>query len=149
MPICKRCDTDLPVNDFYKNDSTCKECRKRLVRENRKKNIQYYREYDRKRAGNADRVCARRKYQKTENGIAAMKRSREKYMAKYPLRRAAHIIVGNALRDNKMQRMPCEDCGSENNVHAHHDDYTKPLEVRWLCRECHTEWHKHNTPVYE
>lgn len=31
----------------------------------------------------------------------------------------------------------CENCGKECKPHAHHDDYAKPLEVRWLCPPCH------------
>jgi len=36
---------------------------------------------------------------------------------------------------------PCEVCGAEK-VDAHHDDYAKPLEVRWLCRTHHGEVHR-------
>lgn len=35
---------------------------------------------------------------------------------------------------------PCEVCG-EAKVDAHHDDYTRPLEVRWLCRNHHVQHH--------
>lgn len=48
------------------------------------------------------------------------------------------------LRDNiyrgKIQRMPCEVCG-ETKSHAHHDDYSKPLQVKWLCPKHHKELH--------
>ena len=36
---------------------------------------------------------------------------------------------------------PCEDCGSED-VEMHHEDYTKPLHVNWLCRSCHMARHE-------
>lgn len=35
---------------------------------------------------------------------------------------------------------PCEVCGSEI-VDAHHDDYSKPLDVRWLCPLHHRRLH--------
>ena len=44
------------------------------------------------------------------------------------------------LRDKKIKRKPCEVCGNLR-VHAHHDDYYKPLEVRWLCVKHHNELH--------
>ena len=36
----------------------------------------------------------------------------------------------------------CEICGTVKNVEAHHDDYAKPMDIRWLCRTHHREHHK-------
>lgn len=55
--------------------------------------------------------------------------------------------VAEALKSGKLIRQPCEICG-DSPAQAHHDDYNKPLEVRWLCRKCHTEWHMNNSPIY-
>ena len=44
------------------------------------------------------------------------------------------------IRRGKIQKQPCEVCG-ELKVEAHHQDYNKPLEVQWLCRERHMEIH--------
>jgi hypothetical protein len=40
----------------------------------------------------------------------------------------------------KLVPKPCEGCGSDR-VEKHHDDYTKPLQVRWFCRGCHLQLH--------
>lgn len=44
------------------------------------------------------------------------------------------------LRRGKIKKQPCEVCGSDNSQ-AHHEDYSKPLEVKWLCRIHHLEIH--------
>jgi transposase-like protein len=63
---------------------------------------------------------------------------------------AAHVIVRNAIRNGKFtQANNCSVCDSTEKIEGHHDDYTKPLEVRWLCEKCHKEWHRHNKPIYE
>lgn len=59
-----------------------------------------------------------------------------KWQAANPEKRAAHKAVEKALRNGKLERQPCE-CGCDRKVQAHHDDYFKPLEVRWLCHEAH------------
>lgn len=41
----------------------------------------------------------------------------------------------------KLKRQPCQKCGS-NNAEKHHPDYSQPLLVEWLCRECHLEHHR-------
>lgn len=54
--------------------------------------------------------------------------------------RAWHA-VNVAIRRGILSRRPCEVCGAERHIHAHHDDYAKPLEVRWLCAKHHIEAH--------
>jgi hypothetical protein len=50
-------------------------------------------------------------------------------------------ITWKAIEAGILVRMPCEVCETINDVQAHHDDYNKPLDVRWLCRKHHREHH--------
>lgn len=52
----------------------------------------------------------------------------------------ARWMVRDALKYGKLTRQPCETCG-EPQAEAHHDDYSKPLDVRWLCSRCHAAVH--------
>lgn len=82
-----------------------------------------------------------RKYSKTNNGrISSLKRV-QKWKAANPRRAAAHWRVKNAIRDGKINRQPCEICRNEKS-HAHHDDYSKPLDVMWLCPQHHKDRHR-------
>jgi ribosomal protein S27AE len=128
----------------------CKDCVRSRTLLNLKNKADYYKEYEKKRAMLPHRVEARKEYQKTESGKAAKKRAITKYHRKYPMTYAAKVIFGNAVRDGKVKKeYLCSNCGSDNQIQGHHDDYTKPLDVRWLCLKCHAEWHKKNEPVYE
>jgi hypothetical protein len=67
------------------------------------------------------------------------------YREKFPNKYKAHTMVHNHIRDGKLQRKSeCSVCSSDRAVHAHHDDYSKPTEVRWLCCVCHRAWHRLN-----
>lgn len=48
--------------------------------------------------------------------------------------------VGIAIKKGELVRQPCEVCGAAK-TDAHHDDYSKPLDVRWLCRLHHFQHH--------
>lgn len=61
-------------------------------------------------------------------------------------RKKAREIFNHYVRDKHIEKQPCEVCGN-NEVEAHHDNYDKPLNVRWLCFKCHRKWHKlHDNP---
>lgn len=52
----------------------------------------------------------------------------------------AHSLVTEALKDGRLVRQPCQECGRVDSI-AHHPDYDKPLEVQWVCRPHHAQAH--------
>ena len=64
-----------------------------------------------------------------------------------PSQKQANHKVEKAIMRGKLTKMPCEKCGATETVYAHHDDYNKPLEVRWLCVDCHFDWHSKNHAI--
>jgi hypothetical protein len=57
-------------------------------------------------------------------------------------RKAARSILNHAIRDGKVRRQPCEISGCVEWPEAHHDDYDKSLEVKWLCFVHHRQYHE-------
>ena len=53
-----------------------------------------------------------------------------------------NVIFGNAVKSGKIQRMPCQICGNEK-AQGHHEDYSKPFDVVWLCARHHADRHIH------
>ncbi|MFB1064948.1 hypothetical protein [Natrinema sp. H-ect4] len=68
-------------------------------------------------------------------------RYKKRMQEKYPHKVAARKKVFEALRTGKLEKEPCEKCGSTENVEAHHEDYSRPLDVTWLCGSCHRDLH--------
>lgn len=132
MKQCFKCLIYKPLAEFYKHKAMadghvnkCKTCNKADVIANREAKIEYYRQYDRER-GNRQSLDDLRLY-------------REQNPKKYK----AHSAVNSAVKSGKLVPMPCESCGQKE-VHGHHCDYDKPLDVNWLCAVCHKQWHKVN-----
>jgi hypothetical protein len=67
-----------------------------------------------------------------------------KYSKANPEKRRAKDIVHQAVRTGKLLRQLCEICNTK--AHGHHDDYTKPLDLRWLCSIHHWKTHNICTP---
>ena len=130
---CFKCNRIKPLSEYYKHAqmgdghlNKCKECTKLDALNHREKNIDKIREYDRER-GN-----------RLPNGYA------KEYRERFPNKYKAHCMVSNAIRNKKLFKKPCELCGTDKNINAHHNDYLEPLNVRWLCSACHHQWHAKN-----
>ena len=64
----------------------------------------------------------------------------ERLRREHPEVYLAHLEVAKALYRGEIKRKKCK-CGNEK-VIAHHPDYSKPLEIEWMCQSCHMKYHK-------
>ena len=143
--ICSICGTTAATSEFYAGVNTrCKECHKAKVRDNRAAKRDYYRKYDANRFRNDPRVKDRhRRYNSTEGGKASLDRARAKWREANAEKRAAHVILGNAVKYGKIVKPnTCSACGAGGVIDGHHTDYSLPLVVKWLCRKCHAAEHR-------
>lgn len=127
---------DLSIQDY------CSKCKEQFSRENlikyckRKNNIrtiQYY--YCRK--CNTEKT---KKYRKTPTGRENINKANYKANKVHRQKANARSYLNHALKIGKIKKQPCE-CG-KNKTEAHHPDYSKPLEVIWLCRTHHADLHR-------
>lgn len=52
-------------------------------------------------------------------------------------------IARAAIRDGTLVPTPCVRCSDpDKKVVAHHDDYSRPLDVTFLCEKCHKDRHR-------
>lgn len=80
-------------------------------------------------------------YSKTEKGKEARKKTACKSAKRHKLRTRAGAIVRQHLLLGKIKKQPCRICGTTKNIHAHHDDYSQPLKIKWFCRRHHFIYH--------
>lgn len=66
----------------------------------------------------------------------------KKWRQNNPLKCRAHWMVNAAIRSGQLIKQPCSICGAEK-AQAHHGDYNKPLDIKWLCVKCHKQEHGH------
>jgi hypothetical protein len=80
----------------------------------------------------------RASYQKRRVDKQAVARA---YRLNHPDKYLAHSLLKRAVKRGTLTRQPCQVCGDPK-TDGHHEDYTKPLEVQWLCRKHHAARHK-------
>jgi hypothetical protein len=95
-----------------------------------------YRKTDKWRKANKR---SNKKYQQTFTGRVVAVEAVQRYNRKHPDKYSAHTAVSNALKSGKLIRKLCEICGEP--AQAHHEDYSRPLDVRWRCFEHHLNEH--------
>lgn len=129
---CFKCNCTLDISEFYKHSrmadghlGKCKNCTRRDVSQNRSEKREYYSLYERDRCKQPERH---------QYKIEQERKHRQANPQKYKARQ----MVGNAIRDGKVLRQPCQLCGNPKSQ-AHHEDYGKPFDVVWACFKCHRE----------
>lgn len=130
---CFKCGEEKPIEDFYRHPKMadghmgkCKECAKADVRENRSIRRSQYAAYERQRFNEPGRRAR----------VLEAQRQRR---AKYPEKEKARQAVRKAIKGGTLMREGCELCGEL--AEAHHENYSRALEVRWLCFRHHREEH--------
>jgi hypothetical protein len=148
---CFKCQTVKPLTEFYKHPKMadghlgkCKSCTKKDVTEHRNAKLEEVRAYDRARWQNPERRAANKQRRRTPEWRAYEMRRQAERRRLEPDKYRAWGAVSNALRRGKLVKQPCEICGSTT-VEAHHEDYSRPLDVHWLCQE-HHRTHGHKLP---
>ncbi|HEX2868673.1 MAG TPA: hypothetical protein VHO03_16655 [Ignavibacteriales bacterium] len=145
---CFKCGIEKPLEEFYKHSemadghlNKCKTCTKKDSQEQyniRMKSVDFIlseRERNRERA---KRLNYNDKYKPDPE---QKKAQTQRYWDKNREKRKAHIIVGNAIKSGILIKQPCQVCQATENIEAHHEDYSKPLEVDWYCVKHHNERH--------
>lgn len=122
VKICSECYETKLSTDFYKSAinkdglcGQCKICHNKKVNQSRKN----------KKLLSFKQIAPHKKFWLQEN----------------KLKTKAHREVGYAIQTGKLVRQPCERCGTTEHVVAHHEDYSKSLDVVWLCKHHHKERH--------
>ena len=138
---CFKCQNVKPLDDFYRHPqmgdgrlNKCKECTKVDVQQNYADKREQYSEYERARCNTPARKATRAQ-------------SQRRHRARYPEKTAARRAISYGVRAGKVLKPDhCINCGAIGPVEAHHTDYSRPLDVLWLCFSCHRE-HGHSQSV--
>ncbi len=149
---CFKCGLHKPLEDFYKHPrmydghlNKCKECAKKDVKSHRIDNLDKVRQYDRDRSMLPHRVKARQEYYDKNRDNSEYKKimldSNRNYRSRNKQKYRATGIVNSAIHNGKLKQLPCEKCGDLKSQ-GHHEDYSQPLDVIWLCSRHHTARHK-------
>lgn len=150
MKVCVKCGVAKDESEFYARDKKCKECRRALAIWYRNQRVEYYREQGRKRySENKEYYRQKDKERKQRLKIEDHERYAETTYRRANRWRKANAqkmkawqLFDDAIRYGKIVRPTiCSRCGAEGKIEGHHEDYSKPYDVLWLCSKCHHDLH--------
>lgn len=131
--VCFKCGQRKPLGEFYRHAAMadghlnkCKACTKADAAA-RAHSSEAVRAYDRAR-------------DKTPERRAAKAERTRRMRREHPEKNRARLKVHRAVASGRLKRQGCEVCGAP--AQAHHEDYSKPLDVRWLCQQHHSRAHR-------
>lgn len=144
MKYCGGCEKDRPLAEFYKRRASkdglsyrCMACVTEYRLSHRVETAEYYKSH------RAEILEQKRGYSQTPAGKAAAYRNTKNQHELYPKKMKARSKVKYATKAGRLVRAShCVECKEERFTEGHHPDYSKPLEVDWLCKECHRKLHK-------
>jgi hypothetical protein len=143
IKYCWKCKGRKPLDEFYSNKAApsgisgiCKDCARTMAlsryhakrAENRARGRNYYRL-------NKEKVLARQKATSKARAGIWYANNKEKHLARARVRYA--LQTGKIIKPKE-----CSACHLQLKLQGHHEDYSKPLEIIWLCQQCHD--HKHH-----
>ncbi len=132
---CHACGIVKLVSEFNRRTdrdgyrSKCKECLYRAAYAYRASHREMYRQYCR----------VERKANRPHENFKA--RLRYNLDPEYKVKNRARAAVYRAIKRGNLIKGPCSSCGTDKAVQGHHHDYSKPLDVHWLCYHCHMKEH--------
>lgn len=142
MRTCKACHENKLESQYYtsknRKDGLFPECKACIIKRT-KAHAERYKLNPAWVAKERKRNRERQKLHRKAVSAACQRKYSKAWLAKNPDKRRAHQTANNALRSGKLKRRTsCEICGQSGiNPDKHHPDYSKPLEVLWVCRPCH------------
>lgn len=116
----------------------------------RLKNIEKLREYDRKRYHEKRKKDPLYKKKQSVNSRKWKEANRDRHRERVKRwkkinqhQTKATTAVKDAVRYGRLVKASeCSKCGSKENIEGHHHDYSKPLDVIWVCKVCHIKIHQ-------
>ena len=122
IKLCGTCKRELPFDSFPRRSSSrdgrgsvCSDCHRDYMRD----------------------------YVRNNRDAEGHAKSQRDYRARNADRERAHSAVRQAIKQGELERPEiCSLCEMPGDIEAHHEDYSKPLEIIWLCSACHGAEHR-------
>ena len=147
MKICRKCKQEKEDDQFYSYCLTrCKQCKVKYALKYQKDNPEKVKQYERKRT--QTKALYQSNYYKEWYAKHGRKRAdnyldiiifwRKNNPEKIKVMDKVYYLVKKGLINRPLE---CSICGRKARIYAHHEDYTKPFEIIWVCGSCHKNIH--------